>query len=307
MRVLAHIHTFNDAAVIENLLDGLARQTRPVDGVVIVDNASRDGTLDRVFPDNTAVIRNSENTGSCGAVHSGLAHGLEHGFDWTWVFDADSVPEPDALANLIAFYQGLPPAEQDRVCFLASNMKSAPGVEQDRPMVFTKSGIEFAPVNPAVPAIRVDFYKWSGAFFRMQAVSNIGLPSPDYFIDFGEMEYGYRAARLGFRSYMVIDVVVHQDVGRPPGVAHHAVGFGPFTFWWYELSPLRCYYRVRNLLYFWLYECRPRRRSWVIRSIRSGLLFPRNFVFRPVSRRRHLIACVRGFWDGLTMHMERRY
>ena len=50
MRVLGHIHTMNDAAVIEQALEGLRRQTRPPDALLIVDNASTDATLDRIFP-----------------------------------------------------------------------------------------------------------------------------------------------------------------------------------------------------------------------------------------------------------------
>ena len=307
MRVLAHIHTFNDAAVIENLLAGIRRLTRQPDAIIVVDNASTDNTLDKGFPDNVTVIRNSENTGSCGGVHIGLAYGLEHGFDWTWTFDADSVPEPDALAKLLDFYEGLTPAEQEQVYFLASNMVSAPGMPKDLPLIFTKSGFEYVPFDPAVPAARVDFFKWSGSFFRMEAVSKIGLPSWDYVIDLGELEYGYRAAQLGFRGYMVNNAVVHQDVGRPPGVMSHVIRFGPFSLRRFEFSPIRCYYRTRNMIYFCLYQCRPRRTRWVVRSIRSGIFFPRNFMFRPISHRRHLVACARGFWDGLTMHMERRY
>src|ERR1700730_2219295 len=107
MRVLAHIHTMNDAAVIEQVLDGLRRQTRPADAILIVDNASTDATLDRTFPENVTIIRNSENLGTSGAIRIGFAYALQHGFDWTWVFDADSVPKTDALEKLIAFLQRL--------------------------------------------------------------------------------------------------------------------------------------------------------------------------------------------------------
>jgi len=79
MRILAHIHTMNDEAVIEQLLDALRRQTQPLDAIVIVDNASTDRTLDRVFPENVTVIRNAENLGTSGAIRIGLAHALEHG------------------------------------------------------------------------------------------------------------------------------------------------------------------------------------------------------------------------------------
>jgi hypothetical protein len=50
--------------------------------------------------------------------------------------------------------------------------------------------------------------------------------------------------------------------------------FGLFSFRPYELSPLRCNYHVRDMLYFWLYECRPHRPRWVFRSIVHALSFP---------------------------------
>jgi rhamnopyranosyl-N-acetylglucosaminyl-diphospho-decaprenol beta-1,3/1,4-galactofuranosyltransferase len=67
MRVLAHIHTYNEAGFIERALAALQQQTRPLDAIVIVDNASTDGTVDRAFPENVTVIRNSTNLGTSGA------------------------------------------------------------------------------------------------------------------------------------------------------------------------------------------------------------------------------------------------
>ena len=139
MRVLAHIHTLNDEAVIEQLVEGLRRQTRPPDAIIIVDNGSTDKTLDRTFPENVTIVRNSRNLGTSGGVRAGLAHGLEHGFDWTWLFDADSVPEPDALENLLDFYQSLASSEQDRTCFLACRLANAEGEVRHRPMMFSGS------------------------------------------------------------------------------------------------------------------------------------------------------------------------
>src|SRR6516162_9958428 len=97
MRILAHIHTHNEAGFIEQALAGLQRQTRPPDAIVIVDNGSTDGTLDRIFPENVMVIRNPADLGTSGSVGVGFAYALKHGFDWVWVLDADSVAEPDAL------------------------------------------------------------------------------------------------------------------------------------------------------------------------------------------------------------------
>src|SRR5262245_47064576 len=104
MRVLGHIHTFNDADVIEQALAGLQQQTRKPDAVIIVDNGSTDQTLGRPFPQWVIVLRHSTNLGTSGTVRTGFAYAIEHEFDWVWILDADSVPEPDALENLLAFF-----------------------------------------------------------------------------------------------------------------------------------------------------------------------------------------------------------
>ncbi len=56
MRVLAHIHTFNDADVIDQTIEALLRQTRPIDGILIVDNASIDGTLEQPSVKHATVL-----------------------------------------------------------------------------------------------------------------------------------------------------------------------------------------------------------------------------------------------------------
>ena len=174
-------------------------------------------------------------------------------------------------------------------------------------MILTRSGVEFVRPDPHTGYCRCACFIWSGSLFRMPAVEKVGLPSADYVMDFSELEYGYRAKPLGLMGYIVDSAILHQDVGRLPAVRTRSAHYGPFKFWWYDLSPSRCYYRVRNFIYFWVHQCRPLRPRWAFRSIRSGLFFPRNFVLHPVSQRDHLVACVRGFWDGLMGRMERRY
>src|SRR5438094_6114868 len=119
MRILAHIHTYNDADIIDQTIDSVLRQTRPVDGILVVDNASTDNTLERPSLRHAAVLRHSENRGTSGAVVTGLQYALEHGYDWIWIFDADSVTEPDALEKLVALYAGFSPRLQEETAFLA--------------------------------------------------------------------------------------------------------------------------------------------------------------------------------------------
>ena len=308
MRILAHIHTFNEAAFIDQALEALQQQTRRPDAIVVVDNGSTDGTVDRAFGANVTLIVNSTDLGTSGSVGVGFAHGLEHGFDWIWVLDADSVPDPDALGNLLDFYERMPLAEREGVSFLACRLASESNAAAHRPLAFTEAGLRF--VSPAADPsghCRCDLFIWSGSLFRAAAVAKIGLPSADYFMDLSELDYGYRARRLGYTGYVVNSGVLHQDVGRNPGVATRTWRFGPLSVRLYEMSPARCYYYVRNMLYFWLYQFRPARPRRIARTLVHAFVFPRTFAIRPFSHNRHLIACARGVRDGLTGNMAARY
>jgi len=158
MRVLAHIHTYNEAEFIGQALSALQRQTRAPDAIVIVDNVSTDGTLDRKFPENTTIIRNSENIGTVGSVAVGLTHALKEKFDWTWLLDADSVPEPDALANLLSFFESLSSSEQEQLCFLGCRLGSGSGGADHRPHLLTVSGVDRLSVDTEVDHCQCDCF-----------------------------------------------------------------------------------------------------------------------------------------------------
>jgi rhamnosyltransferase len=307
MRVLGHIHTLNDTDVIEQALAALLRQTRRLDAILIVDNGSTDGTLDRSFPEQVTVIRHPANLGTNGTVRTGFSYASQEGFDWIWIFDADSVPEPDVLEKMLAFFDELPPAAQEELCFLACPPTASDDVKQRRAILFAGSGIEYVRLDADAAYSRCDCTFWSGSLYRVAAVEKIGLPSADYVLDVGELEYGYRARQLGFTSYIVHSGVIHHDVGRRPGFAPRVWRLGPFALQFYDSSPIRCYYSVRNWIYFWLYQCKPRRKRRVVRSILRSIVLTTTFVIRPISHYRHVLACLRGIRDGLTMHIERRY
>src|SRR5438445_8292914 len=81
-------------------IDALLEQRRPLEEIIVVDNASTDETcalLAARYPQVT-VLRMSENLGGGGGLAAGLAYAaLEKRHDWIWMFDQDSVPAPGAL------------------------------------------------------------------------------------------------------------------------------------------------------------------------------------------------------------------
>ena len=142
MRVFACITTFNADDVIDGALEALLHQTRKLDAILIVDNASTDGTLNRTFPEQVRIIRNASNIGPSGAIPIGFRYALEHGFDWMWILDHDSAPEPDALETLLETLCRLAtrPTRRDGVHFLPTR---EPGRDAARPAVHTPRPLSY--------------------------------------------------------------------------------------------------------------------------------------------------------------------
>jgi len=322
MRVLAHIVTFNAADIIDGTLAAVQHQTRPPDAILIIDNASTDGTLDRTFPENVHVIRNTANLGVSGALEIGFGYALENGFDWMWILDHDSVAGPEALATLLKLYAGWPSSLQDEVGCIACLPLDQPDGQPLHGCLFTRRGRVL--INPA-PEQRhylCHMTIWSGCLFRLAVVRRIGFPNPDYVIDRGELEYSYRLMKAGYKAFIHQDAVIRHNIRGAPSVAPKRFKIGPFSLKFYDLTPLRCYYICRNTLYFTLYEATDSRivkfcELWRLRSrpghsVLSGVAWQTtfltlNFILRPHTHGAQIRACLRGIRDGITGNIAARF
>jgi GT2 family glycosyltransferase len=300
MRILGHIHTFNDEDVIDRSLGALLDQTYPLDEVLIVDNASTDSTLERSFPNNVTVIRHPENRGTSGAVVTGFQYAIDKEYDWIWVFDADSAPRKDALEKLVRLYLGFAPEIQTQTRLLASIAAPA---DSNRTKVLEGYGMRDIVPGPSRDYYEFDLGNWSGCLFKVEDIKRIGLPNADYVLDYGELEYGYRGKRLGLRAFMHQSSILDHDIGGP-AVRWIIHSIGPLSYSVFLIPPIRCYYSVRNWIYFWLYE-------YHLLSFTQSSWWPRwiigNFLRSPIRYRLQLWASLRGLWDGLFKNMHHRY
>jgi GT2 family glycosyltransferase len=307
MRVLVHIHTFNDADIIDGIIEAVLRQTRPIDGILVVDNASSDGTLEQPSLKHATVLRLSENTGTSGAVHSGIRFALEHDYDWIWVFDADSIPEPDALQKLLDLYDSWPSDQQNETALLACLHFNVGETEPRHGGIFTEDGMAEARPEPRSRHYLTHFTIWSGCLYRLAAIRHTGLPNADYALDWGEGEFGYRVMKAGYKGFTHQDAILHHNVRGYSSFTPIEVKLGLAKFTFYEFPPIRCYYTSRNMLYFLLYEIahrRPRLLLWTLLGVAKQMA---GFLIRPRHHREHLLACVRGFWHGVTGNIAARY
>lgn len=100
-RVSLVIPTFNGGHLLPVCLDAVARQTRAAEDVVVVDDASSDGTQDLLrdrYP-WVRIVRHVSNTGFVGAVNSGLR---ETAGGIVALLNNDTEAEPGWLEALVA-------------------------------------------------------------------------------------------------------------------------------------------------------------------------------------------------------------
>jgi dolichol-phosphate mannosyltransferase len=109
VQVCVVVPTFNEAASIEQLLSGVF-DSLPYASVIVVDDASPDGTadlVDRVGPayGDVSVLRRSAKTGLGDAYRAGLAAAIERGADICVQMDADLSHDPVVLPALVAIVE----------------------------------------------------------------------------------------------------------------------------------------------------------------------------------------------------------
>src|SRR3954466_6009822 len=103
MSVFCAVVTHNRRELLVRCLEAIAAQTWPVDRLLVVDNASTDGTYERLadLALSAEYLRIERNGGGAEGFHYAVRAGLDSGADWIWLMDDDCRPEPDALKRLL--------------------------------------------------------------------------------------------------------------------------------------------------------------------------------------------------------------
>ena len=235
-RVVAVVVAYNRRDLLAEVLAALAVQESRVARVVVVDNASTDGSADvaRAAGESVDLVELPRNTGGAGGFAAGMAVALaDHRPDWLWLMDDDTVPGPGALRELLAAA-----ADTDSVV-AGSRVEWFDGTEHPmntpRAKPFATRGEREAAARRGVVPVRSTSFV--SMLVRADVVREIGLPIADYFIWNDDFEYSTRALRGRRGVHVPASVVVHKT--RVLGSTDADPG-------------ARFYYEVRNKL--WMFR-----------------------------------------------------
>lgn len=181
--------TFNRRALLAQVLDGLLAQTHALTDILVVDNASTDGTLDLLaeqYP-TVRVRRLDRNTGASGGFAAGIDAAHASGADWIWVLDDDVVPRTDCLAELLAV------AEDANVSVAVPRRIEAEGTVARAEAIIDEATQSYrAPDDEAVRWLPIDLFTFEGPLLHRSVVDAIGVPNADFFIIADDTDYSIR-------------------------------------------------------------------------------------------------------------------
>ncbi len=246
-KIAAVFSTFNRSSDALACLSHLAEQTPRLHKIVVADNASVDGTADRIREQFGAslpveVLSLPENLGNPAGIQLAMRRALDAGADWIWILDDDSWPRPDALKNLIQYglnkqtvYSGLviDPKRNDLAW-------PCPVVRCNQPRL--------AMSVRDLPKEEIFEIKgaWLGALIPAGIVREVGEVNPALFIRGEDEEYPARIRRHGFKFLCVASSVLCHPA--PTRLLRFKV-LGKNYFYEAHLPLWKSYYAVRNQIY----------------------------------------------------------
>ena len=283
----------NAARLLPRQIEALLGQTRLLQEIIVVDNASTDATcvmLEERYPQVT-VLKMTQNLGAAGAWAAGLSYAaLEKHYDWIWNFDDDSVPRPDLLAELLG---GIGPLNGTQA---EIGMIAPMPVHQDTktyypPLLWRDGFVRASEAQMRKPLWFADLVIASGTLTRREVVESIGLPRGDFFMDFFDYEYSLRARASGYK----IAVIPGAELGHEIGNAQR-IWFPGRSRLWTSYAPWREYYNSRNVTYAgWHLYPNWRTKKFVLKHLARHAGAVVLFSSRKV-------ACIwkmmQGLWDG---------
>ena len=236
MKTLAVIVTHNRRALLSRCVDHLLSQTCLPDAILVINNASTDGTVEMLERRGVPFVT-QENVGSAGGWHRGIQHAMEHGFDAVWLMDDDGFPDAGALAKLAnAMVPGVACASsvvlrEDRPTHFVFPFPVLD--DAGLPVVFgrpRKLGT-LAELRTVAPGGTYPFaHLFNGALVSVAAARQVGNVNRDFFIFGDEVDYFFRLRKAG-KVISVMDAShFHPDVSQRP------------------YTPAKVYYYVKNTL-----------------------------------------------------------
>lgn len=282
-------------AMLRELLIAVSPQ---VGAVVIVDNTPEaqlaQGDLGSWSEVPVEWIALRRNAGVAAAHNAGLEWARDKGFAHVLLLDQDSVPEPEMVGALLEAEQTLI-SKGNKVAAVAPQFVD---VLSGREMPFVKMMgwrvRKLVCAEQRHTIVNVEYAISSGTLIRLDSFLAIGGMDDGLFIDYVDIEWGFRAALAGYQLFGVCSARMRHQLGDRIFCLPL-----PFGFVWSApvRSPLRHYYHFRNAVTLYKRTYVPL--VWVLNDAVRLVLKFLFYSLLTAPRLQHIKMMSLGVWHGL--------
>lgn len=217
MKVLAIIVTYNRLQLLRRCLSSIKNQTVPPSKIIVINNASTDGTEEYLIENNIHHITQG-NVGSAGGWNAGIDYALKNNFDACWLMDDDGFPAYNSLEELL---QNI---SEDESCLSSIVMKEDNQEEfvfplpilnnSNHPTIFSYPRKIYA-LSSAHLSSKKKYpfaHLFNGCLIRCSAIAKIGNVNTNFFMMGDEVDYFYRLRKVGKVNSLLSAFHYHPDV-----------------------------------------------------------------------------------------------
>lgn len=208
-KVMAVVVTYNRKELLKECINALLVQEYDNCDVLIVDNASTDGTKefikDELQNDKVHYVNTGSNLGGAGGFNYGMKEAYNIGCDFMWLMDDDCIVHKDSLTELMNADKEL----EGNYGFLSSkviwkdNSICKMNIQKRK---FSKWLKDFE-TNKQTIAMA----SFVSLFIKTSIVEEMGLPIKEFFIWTDDWEYTRRISRKYNCYYISKSVVTHKS------------------------------------------------------------------------------------------------
>ena len=223
-KVAVVVLNWNGKALTLDCLESLSAIETPHVVLIVVDNASTDGSVDAIreaYGKSVIVVVNDENLGFAKGNNVGIDRALSLGCDFVLLLNNDVVVDAGLIDNLLSAFAADPSVgiagpkiyyytPRDRIWFAGGEVFLARGVTRHIGIRQTDRG-QFDQTRD------VDYITGCALMARREVFESIGLLDPDFVAYFEDADFCMRATREGYRTAYVPGAKVWHKISASTG------------------------------------------------------------------------------------------
>jgi GT2 family glycosyltransferase len=238
-KIVTVVLTYNNYDDTRECLQSIAGLSYASNEVLVVDNGSRDDSIDKLereFP-TVAFLHNGENLGYAGGNNKGIEYALARNADAVWLLNNDTTVDPEALTQLVKAASSLEDAgilgsmiylyDSPQVIHFAGGK-----LDKRRAAGRHIGGDKVSDYYFDTP-LETDFITGASLLAKREMIEAVGMLDEAYFLYKEDLDWALRAREAGWHSYIVPGSMIRHKVNRTTS----------------KVRPLIIYYACRNSLY----------------------------------------------------------